>query len=70
MTDADKARLEKRIKAINPMAQIKHAQRGDVSLNYVMDIGGHDLDRVEIEVRVWFHCTGYCARLKADVVFQ
>lgn len=32
------------------MASIKHAQRGDVPLNYVMDIGGHDLDKVEIEV--------------------
>lgn len=50
VTDQDKSRLEKRIRAINSLAQIKHVQRGDVPLDYVMGIGGHDLDNLDLGV--------------------
>ncbi|DBB01448.1 hypothetical protein WJX77_010801 [Trebouxia sp. C0004] len=50
VSPADLQRLEKRIKSINGMAQIKHAERADVPVEYVLGIGGFDLDRVDTEV--------------------
>ena len=50
VTEQDKVRLEKRIRTINSMAHIRHAQRGAVPLDYVMGIGGHDLDNLNLGV--------------------
>ncbi len=33
------------------MAQIQHAERADVPVEYVLGIGGFDLERVDTEVR-------------------
>lgn len=47
----DLQRLERRIRSINSMAQIQHTQKADVSVDYVLGVGGFDLDRMESEVR-------------------
>lgn len=43
--------LEARLRGINSMAQIVRAQRAAVGVDYVLGVGGFDLDRVEEEVR-------------------
>jgi G3E family GTPase len=43
--------LEARLRGINSMAQIMRAQRAAVGVDYVLGVGGFDLDRVEGEVR-------------------
>ena len=50
VSQADVSRLERRIRSINGMAQIQRSQRADVSLDYVLGIGGFDLERVDTEV--------------------
>ncbi|EHA8590016.1 putative GTP-binding protein YjiA-like [Cocos nucifera] len=44
--------LTKRIKLINGMAQIKQAIFGAVDMDFVLGLGGYDLDRIESEVLV------------------
>ncbi|XP_038976405.1 P-loop guanosine triphosphatase YjiA-like isoform X1 [Phoenix dactylifera] len=44
--------LTKRIKLINGMAQIKQAKFGAVDMDFVLGLGGYDLDRIESEVLV------------------
>jgi G3E family GTPase len=39
--------LERRIRAINAMASITRAQRGDVPVDYILGVGGYDLERVQ-----------------------
>ncbi|XP_074556837.1 uncharacterized protein LOC141812733 [Curcuma longa] len=47
--------LTKKIKHINGMAQIKNAQFGFVDIDFVLGIGGYDLDRIEhVNVEVSF----------------
>jgi G3E family GTPase len=48
---ADLRRLEDRLRGINRLAQIQHAQRAVVPMEYVLGIGGFDLEKVEQEVR-------------------
>ena len=43
---------EMRLKNINALAQVVKAQRADVKADYVLGIGGFDLDRVADEVRM------------------
>ena len=43
---------EMRLKSINSLAQVVKAQRADVKADYVLGIGGFNLDRVADEVRV------------------
>ncbi|PIN20133.1 Cobalamin synthesis protein [Handroanthus impetiginosus] len=43
--------LTKRIKLINGMAQIKQAKYGVVDMDFVLGVGGYDLDRIESEVQ-------------------
>ena len=43
---------EMRLKSINALAQVVKAQRADVKADYVLGIGGFDLDRVADEVRM------------------
>ncbi|KAM0877246.1 hypothetical protein ACQ4PT_035620 [Festuca glaucescens] len=50
----DHAELEvvsNKIKLINGMAQLKKAKFGDVDMNFVLGIGGYDLDRIEDAVQ-------------------
>ncbi|KAI7840554.1 hypothetical protein COHA_005709 [Chlorella ohadii] len=47
---ADLERLEDRIAAINSMAQIKRAQKAEVPIDYVLGVGGFDLEKVEDDV--------------------
>ena len=51
VSPADLQRLERRIKSINGMAQIQRVERADVAVEYVLGIGGFDLERVDTEVR-------------------
>ncbi|GLJ12430.1 hypothetical protein SUGI_0190800 [Cryptomeria japonica] len=44
--------LTQKIRKINAMAQIKRTQYGNVDIDYVLGIGGFDLDRIESEVQI------------------
>ncbi|KAK4802704.1 hypothetical protein SAY86_000907 [Trapa natans] len=46
VSEADLDTLTKRIKHINGMAQIKHAKYGTVDMDFVLGIGGYDLNRL------------------------
>ncbi|ONK71589.1 uncharacterized protein A4U43_C04F10250 [Asparagus officinalis] len=50
VNEAELQALTKRIKHINGMAQIKQAKFGDVDMDFVLGVGGYDLDRIESEV--------------------
>lgn len=47
---AEVASLEDRIRSINSMAEIRRAQRADVAVDYVLGVGGFDLEKVEEQV--------------------
>ncbi|KAL4855563.1 COBW domain-containing protein 2 [Chlorella vulgaris] len=47
---ADLERLEERIRSINSMAEVRRAQRAQVPLDYVLGVGGFELERVEEQV--------------------
>ena len=51
MGAADLRRLEDRLRGINRLAQIQHAHCAVVPMEYVLGIGGFDLEKVEQEVR-------------------
>lgn len=51
VTEEDLEVLTKRIKHINGMAQLKLAKYGAVDMDFVLGIGGYDLDRVESGVQ-------------------
>ncbi|CAL0300473.1 unnamed protein product [Lupinus luteus] len=48
--ESDIASLVQRIKKINSMASLKRTEFGKVNLNYVLGIGGFDLERIESAV--------------------
>lgn len=48
--EADLVRLEGRIRGINSLATIQRAERADVDMEYVLGIGGFDLEKVEDEI--------------------
>lgn len=50
VTDADLDRLRDRIRAINAMAHVQKAQKAAVPVDYVLGVGGFDLEKVEQEV--------------------
>ncbi|XP_034676193.1 P-loop guanosine triphosphatase YjiA-like [Vitis riparia] len=52
VTEADLERLTQRIKHINGMAQIKLAKFGCVDMDFVLGVGGYDLERIDSEVQV------------------
>nr|AAP45170.2 Dopamine-responsive protein, putative [Solanum bulbocastanum] len=51
VTESELELLTKRIKHINGMAQIKRAKHGVVDMDFVLGVGGYDLDRVDSEVQ-------------------
>ncbi|KAF0892284.1 hypothetical protein E2562_014853 [Oryza meyeriana var. granulata] len=60
----DNAELEvliNKIKLINGMAQMRKTKFGDVDMDFVLGIGGYDLDRIEAEVQLHERKeTGHC----------
>ena len=48
--EADLERLEGRIRGINSLATIQRAERADVDMEYVLGIGGFDLEKVDDEI--------------------
>ncbi|BAF15667.1 uncharacterized protein [Oryza sativa Japonica Group] len=60
----DNAELEvliNKIKLINGMAQMRKTKFGDVDMDFVLGIGGYDLDRIESEVQLHERKeTGHC----------
>lgn len=53
--------MERRLSSINNLAQVVRAQRADVKAEYVLGIGGFDLDRVGDEVRHTYFSLAYIA---------
>ncbi|EPS62638.1 hypothetical protein M569_12150, partial [Genlisea aurea] len=51
VTDAQIEALMKRIKSINGMAPVRLSKHGSVDMDFVLGVGGYDLDRIEFEVR-------------------
>ncbi|CAH9080711.1 unnamed protein product [Cuscuta europaea] len=51
VSEADLEALTKEIKHINGMAQIKRANFGVVDMDFVLGVGGYDLDRIDSEVQ-------------------
>ena len=51
VSDKELMDTELRLKSINALAQVVRAQRADVKAEYMLGIGGFDLDRVADEVR-------------------
>ncbi|KAK8650361.1 hypothetical protein V6N13_140003 [Hibiscus sabdariffa] len=52
VTEGDLEKLTDKIKHINSMAQIKRAKFGVVDMDFVLGVGGYDLDRIDTEVNV------------------
>lgn len=52
VNEADLEALTKRIQRINGMAQIKQAKHGVVDIDFVLGVGGYDLDRIESEAQL------------------
>ncbi|KAI3680056.1 hypothetical protein L2E82_50793 [Cichorium intybus] len=50
VNDADLEALTKKIQHINGMAQLKKAKFGNVDMDFVLGVGGYDLDRIDSEV--------------------
>jgi G3E family GTPase len=50
VSNDDLDRLEGRIKSINSLASIKRAERAKVDMDYVLGIGGFDLEKVDEEI--------------------
>ena len=48
--DSELRRLESRIRSINDLAQIQRATKAIVSTDWVLGVGGFDLQRYEQEV--------------------
>ncbi|KAF8751050.1 hypothetical protein HU200_012248 [Digitaria exilis] len=53
--DAELEALTTKIKLINGMAQMKKAKLGDVDMDFVLGIGGYDLDRLSAGLRPKFN---------------
>ncbi|THG02844.1 hypothetical protein TEA_005626 [Camellia sinensis var. sinensis] len=52
VTEAELESLTNRIKRINGMAQIKLANYGVVDMDFVLGVGGYDLERIDSEVQL------------------
>ncbi|KAI7988821.1 P-loop guanosine triphosphatase YjiA [Camellia lanceoleosa] len=52
VTEAELESLTNRIKHINGMAQIKLAKYGVVDMDFVLGVGGYDLERIDSEVQL------------------
>lgn len=52
VTETELGRLTERIKHINAMAPVKLAKYGSVDMDFVLGVGGYDLERIDSEVHV------------------
>ncbi|XP_020085534.1 uncharacterized protein LOC109708277 isoform X2 [Ananas comosus] len=52
VNDIELDMLTRKIKLINGMAQIKQAKFGVVDMDFVLGVGGYDLERIESEVQL------------------
>lgn len=52
VTETELGRLTERIKCINAMAPVKLAKYGSVDMDFVLGVGGYDLERIDSEVHV------------------
>ncbi|MBA0584217.1 hypothetical protein Gorai_015042 [Gossypium raimondii] len=52
VTEGDLEKLTDKIKHINSIAQIKRAKFGVVDMDFVLGVGGYDLDRIDSAVKV------------------
>lgn len=52
VTETELGRLTERIKRINAMAPVKLAKYGSVDMDFVLGVGGYDLERIDSEVHV------------------
>ncbi|KAL9242645.1 hypothetical protein vseg_016628 [Gypsophila vaccaria] len=60
VTETELEELTKKLKQINGIAEIKHARYGDVDIDFVLGVGGYDLDRVESALKLNdSHCTNH-----------
>jgi len=50
VSNDDLERLERRIKSINSLASIRRAEKANVDMDYVLGIGGFDLEKVDDEM--------------------
>ncbi|KAL4570436.1 hypothetical protein LXL04_026088 [Taraxacum kok-saghyz] len=50
VSDGDLEALKKKVQHINGMAQIKEAKFGNVDMDFVLGVGGYDLDRIDSEI--------------------
>ncbi|XP_074264627.1 uncharacterized protein LOC141587100 [Silene latifolia] len=67
VNEAELEELTLKIKHINGIAQIKYAKYGNVDLDFVLGVGGYDLDRVESAVKLNdSHCTDHDHEHKVD----
>ncbi|KAL6180943.1 hypothetical protein ACLB2K_047601 [Fragaria x ananassa] len=57
VTETELESVTKKIKHINGMAQIKLAKFGSVDMDFVLGIGGYDLERIDNEVQVDSSCS-------------
>ncbi|XP_028754709.1 uncharacterized protein LOC114714169 [Neltuma alba] len=60
VTESELEVLTKKIKHINGMAQIKQAKFGSVDMDFVLGVGGYDVERIESEVH------GDCSSSSSD----
>ncbi|CAA0838254.1 plastid transcriptionally active 17 [Striga hermonthica] len=51
VSEAEVESLKRRLKLINGIAPIKLAKYGEVDMDFVLGVGGYDLDRIESEVK-------------------
>ncbi|ONI05779.1 hypothetical protein PRUPE_5G023800 [Prunus persica] len=57
VTETELEVLTNRIKHINGMAQIKLAKFGSVDMDFVLGVGGYDLERIDSQVQVDSSCS-------------
>ncbi|EEF42561.1 P-loop guanosine triphosphatase YjiA [Ricinus communis] len=58
VSEAELQRLTNRIKHINGIAPVKLAKYGSVDMDFVLGVGGYDLERIDSEVRIGNSCSG------------
>ncbi|KAK6274453.1 hypothetical protein POUND7_004162 [Theobroma cacao] len=64
VTEGDLETLTDKIKHINSMAQIKRAKFGAVDMDFVLGVGGYDLERIDSEVHA---NNSHCGNHEHDV---
>ncbi|XP_050230873.1 uncharacterized protein LOC126679898 [Mercurialis annua] len=58
VSEAELQRLKNRIKHINGIAPIKLTKYGSVDMDFVLGVGGYDLERIDSEVHLENSCSG------------